>query len=138
MTTFLIKAENGKPNFGSDFNRARFYEYLKEHEGKQLRISPVEEKRSLSQNNYYFNYLGVVEYETGNSANDLHELFKRTLLPPKFIKVMGKEIKIPASTTELSKTQFADYLDKICAETNVPLPEGRCKKCDHADCVCNK
>ena len=67
-------------------------------------------------------YLGVVERDTGNNAGDLHEYFKRTLLPPKHITVMGKEIKIPASTTELSKIEMGDYLDRICAETDIPIP----------------
>jgi hypothetical protein len=34
---------------------------------------------------------------------------------------MGKEIKLPASTTDLDKSSFGEYLDKICAMTNIPL-----------------
>jgi hypothetical protein len=65
----------------------------------------------------------VIEKETGNDAQDLHEYFKRVFLPPRFTKVLGKEIKLPASTTGLTKAEFGDYLDKICAETNVPIPD---------------
>lgn len=120
---FIFTAKQGKPDFGSPFNEQRFREELKNNEGKRYRIDKVENKRTLSQNNYYFLYLGIIERETGNNANDLHEYFKRIFLPPKFIKVLGREIKIPASTTDLKKLEFADYLDKIAAETNVPLPD---------------
>jgi hypothetical protein len=37
--------------------------------------------------------------------------------------VNGEEIKIPSSTTTLSKIDFGEYLDKIAAETGIPLPD---------------
>ena len=81
----------------------------------------------MSQNNLYWLFLTVIQRETGNNAGDLHEYFKRELLQPKFIKVMikGKEIerKIPASTTELSKTEFIDYMDRISALTEIAIPD---------------
>lgn len=36
---------------------------------------------------------------------------------------MGEEVSKPRSTTKLNKSGFSDYLDKICALTNVPLPD---------------
>ena len=57
------------------------------------------------------------------NADDLHEWFKRHLLPPRFLKVRGEELKVPASTTDLDKVAFGEYLDKICALTGVPLPD---------------
>ena len=36
---------------------------------------------------------------------------------------MGKEIKIPSSTNDLRKNEFSDYLEKICAETRVVIPD---------------
>ena len=102
-------------------------EQLKKHFGKLAIVSVPTKKRSLSQNSYYWAYLHIVETETGNNADDLHEYFKRTLLPPKFIKIKGKrgekEIKIPKSTTELSKLEMGEYLDKISAMTGVSLPD---------------
>lgn len=119
---FLFTAKEGKPDLGSDANRARFNDTLKNNEGKTFRIELVENKRSLSQNALYHLYLSVIERETGNNSHDLHEYFKRVLLPPRLIKVMGKELKIPASTTQLTKTEFGEYMEKICAETSVPIP----------------
>ena len=120
---FIFTAKQGKQDFGSDFNEARFREELKKNEGKRYRIDKVENKRTLTQNSFYWFYLGIIERETGNTANDLHEYFKRIFLPPKYIKVLGKEIKIPSSTTDLKKLEFGEYMEKICAETNVPIPD---------------
>lgn len=120
---FIFTSKQGKQDFGSEFNEQRFREELKNNEGKRYRIDKEQNKRTLNQNSFYWKYLEIIEMETGNIALELHEYFKRIFLPPKFIKVLGKEIKIPASTTDLKKVEFGEYLDKICAETNVPLPD---------------
>lgn len=121
--TFIAKAKNGGMDFGSDYNTARFKQWLKDNEGKELRIQPLTRKRTLNQNDFYWFYLEIIERETGNNANDLHEYFKRLLLPPKFVQVMNKTIKLPKSTTELNKVEFSDYMDKICAEVEIPIPD---------------
>jgi len=123
---FLFRAENGKPNFGSEHNLARFRQELADNEGKEFQVKRKEEKRTLSQNSYYWNYLSIIEFETGNIASELHEYFRRKLLSPKFIHIKGKggveEMKVPCSTTDLNKLQFGEYLDKISADCGVPLP----------------
>jgi hypothetical protein len=93
--------------------------------GAKILIRVEEEKtvRSLRQNRFYWHYLQVIAEETGNLSDDLHEYFKRKFLPPRYIKVLNDEIKIPASTTGLSKAEFIEYMDKICALTNVPIPD---------------
>lgn len=110
-------------DFGSDYNLARFHDCLKDNEGKLFRIEKEITTRTMSQNRLYWLYLGVIERETGNVANDMHEYFRRVFLKPKFIKTMGKEIKVPRSTTELNKTEFSDYMERISAETNIPIPD---------------
>lgn len=94
LPLFIFKAVSGKPHF-AELSEIRFREHLKNHEGKTYEIFLRESKRSLPQNRFYWLYLEIIEQETGNSANDLHELFRRTLLPPKFITVLGKELKVP-------------------------------------------
>ncbi len=86
-------------------------------------IEPEKSQRSISQNSYYWLYLTVIANETGHTQDDLHQYFKRTLLPPRFIKVFGKEVKIPASTTELSKGEMVDYIMRIQAEVEIPPPD---------------
>lgn len=123
MKTFLFKSKSGTQDFGSPYNQARFRQYLKENEGKTFRIEQEVSTRTLSQNKLYWKFLGIIEMETGNNADDLHELFRRTMLRPKIIKVLGREITIPRSTTELKKLEFSDYLDKISSKTNIPIPD---------------
>lgn len=107
-------------------NKRALFDYLLSHEDYKgefvAEIDKVKAKRSLDQNAFYWLYLGVIEKETGNTATDLHELFKRKFLPPIPKKILGTEFKIPASTTTLNKSEFTEYLDKICAMTNVPIP----------------
>lgn len=88
-----------------------------------LTIEIATNKRTLSQNNYYWAYLNIIADETGDDANSIHEWAKRKFLSPKFITVQGEEIKIPASTTDLSKPEFSEYLMRISTKTNVPLPD---------------
>lgn len=105
-------------------NKKILSDYLHTIIGKDItiEIERTTGKRSLSQNAFYWLYLGVIERETGNLASDLHEFFKRKLLPPVPKKILGTEFKIPASTTRLNKHDFGEYLDKICAITGVPIP----------------
>lgn len=129
MTVFLFTIDPKKMlgiDLGSVHNLARWRDFVNTHEGKAGRIDFTPPTRSGSQNRYYWVYLGIIEKETGNNANDLHEYFKRVLLPPVFKKltIQGKDVEIrtPASTTDLNKSDFGDYLDKISAMTGVPLP----------------
>ena len=126
MQSFIFTAKEGAMTWGTVFNHQRFRQCLRENEGKEFRIEPLISTRSMSQNALYHLYLDVICRETGNDHNNLHEYLKRELLPPKFIKVKigDKEVerKIPASTTELTKTDFGNYMDKISALTNVEIP----------------
>lgn len=122
MKKFNLKVHDGKLSFSTDFHKALFNDFLKDNEGKVIQVTRYIPIRTSTQNRFYWAYLSLIETETGNNANDLHEYFKRTLLPPKWIKVLGKEIKIPNTTTELTKIEFGEYLDKIAAECNVPIP----------------
>src|SRR5574343_1720264 len=86
-------------------------------------IEKEKKKRSLEQNDFMWLYLNHIEKETGNLSTDLHELFKRKFLQPVFKIIMGVEVKLPASTTNLTKSEMSDYLDKISAFTEIPIPE---------------
>jgi hypothetical protein len=121
--SFNAKIINGKPDFGSEFNQARFRSWCKEREGRIITINDSIPSRTNEQNRFYWAYLDIISRETGDDPNSLHEFFKRKLLPPKFIKALGEEIKIPASTTKLNKIEMGDYLDRICELSGVPIPD---------------
>lgn len=120
MDFLIAQGNNGKLEFSAFAHEAIFNQWLSEN--KKLLIRKVKPTRSSQQNRYYWLYLGIIEKETGNPADDLHEFFKRKFLPPRFIRFRKEEMKIPGTTTGLSKADFSDYMDKICALTGVPLP----------------
>ena len=98
---------------------------LMQLDGKKVRVVVEEEKltRTIPQNSLYWLYLGQIEDETGNTAEDLHEIFKRKFLSPRMVKFKDWEIKLPGTTTKLSKLEFGEYLDKICALTGAAIPD---------------
>lgn len=118
---FWVYVKNGVMTFT---HPTKFHAYLQMIRGKHtVTIEKPQSIRSLSQNKFYWLYLGLVAEETGDHPNDLHEFFKRKFLPPRFVKVMGQEIKLPNTTTTLSKAQFSDYIMRIEALTGVPAPK---------------
>ena len=120
---FRAVIENGKPRIDTPESYNRYLSGFNEGEKIVIDIEKKKNKRSLSQNAYYWIYLGVIENETGNTADDLHEYFKRKFLRPQEKTILGVEMKLPASTTNLSKHDFSEYLDHIAAITGVPIPD---------------
>jgi hypothetical protein len=80
-------------------------------------IEPIRNNRSLNQLAYLW---GVVYPEiaghTGHTATELHEIFKRLLLLPRITKFKGREIKMAATTTTLSKGEMAEFITRVLAE----------------------
>lgn len=120
---FNAKIEGGKLLIEQETKWKRYLSGLNENTLLSVSVEKRKNKRSISQNSYYWLYLDVIENETGNTAYDLHELFKRKFLRPVTKTILGEEIKLPASTTNLSKVDFGDYLDKISALVEIPLPD---------------
>ena len=120
---FRAVIENGKPRIDTPESYKRYLSGFNEGEKIVIDIEKKKNKRSLSQNAYYHVYLSVIEAETGNTADDLHEYFKRKFLRPQEKTILGVEMKLPASTTNLSKHDFSEFLDRICALTGVPIPD---------------
>lgn len=106
-------------------NQRSWLDFLEKNDKKKvvLEINEDKPKRTLDQNAFYWLYIEVIEKETGNLATDLHELFKRKFLPPVPKKILGVEFKLPASTTDLTKQEMSEYLDKIASFTEIPIPE---------------
>jgi len=120
---FRAHIENGKLKLDTPESWKRYLSGFNEGDELVMDIDKKKNIRSLSQNRYYWLYLNVIETETGNTANDLHELFKRLFLPPTNKTILNTSIRLPASTTDLSKNDFSEYMEKICAMTGVPIPD---------------
>jgi len=106
------------------FDEDRLDRWIQKLEGTvDVIYKPETKRRSTNQNRFYWAYLRIIEDETGNDSTDLHEYFKRIFLPPRYITVMGKTIKVPSSTTDLDTADFSRYMEKINAETGIPIPD---------------
>ncbi len=104
----------------NEISHARFFE---KNEGKKVVMSVPKVLRSGAQNNYLWFYYGVISQETGSDPDDIHEWAKRKFLPARFITVNGEELRIPGTTTGLTKLEFGEFLEKLCAATEIPLPD---------------
>lgn len=80
-------------------------------------------RRSDKQNRLLWAYYEIISNETGQgSAEEIHEYMKRKFLPPVIIKTKWGEMKVPGSTTKLSSIEFGNYLDRINALVQIPIP----------------
>jgi hypothetical protein len=61
--------------------------------------------------------------ETGHTPEEIHAWTKAKFLPKKFARVLGEDVELSPTTTTLSKLEFGEMLDRIAAETGVPLPD---------------
>ena len=95
---------------------------FKAGERVSLYVSSRRPKRSEAQNRLYWAYLKYIEEETGNTTDDLHSLFKGKFLSEGIFEVMGEKVRRVKSSTALSKGDFIEYLMKIEALTNIPVP----------------
>jgi hypothetical protein len=101
-------------------------------DGKDCRIaiSPRGKSRSDNQNKYYWGViLTMIAAETGNSTEDLHDVFREMFLPRSYVSLAGKEVQVRKSTAILDTFMFEGYLEQIrafaAAELNmtIPLPD---------------
>ena len=132
---FLVKIDKGKLSFGSEFNKARFNEFLKDNEGRVLRIAPTTPKVSEQMRGYYFGAVIPLIKQTipewkEISSDDLHEILKQEfnyfeVLSPidKKVKRYGKSI----ASSDSNSTKMMEYIHRIgdWLETNynVTLPD---------------
>lgn len=132
--TFTASAEKGETEWSRklSINAKRYFQSRlnKVPIGTKLwvHVFDKEPKRSDRQHRFYWLYLNRIEAETGNDADYLHEHFKREYLalPPKDIMLPDGKTRLVItyrSTTELSKSEFSEYLMKIERDSGVELPD---------------
>jgi len=115
---FLCTKRNNKFSIEKNFK-----EYTDKLKDGLYQIEFEKQTRSNQQNRFYWKYIRILSEETGDNENDLHEFFKRKFLPPRFVRVLGREIKLPASTSKLSKKDFSEYIMRIEALTGILSPD---------------
>ncbi len=92
----------------------------------EISITKYKKNRSLQQSRLYWLWLNVIAEETGNNADDLHEIFKFKFLGSETVTAFGYKIERPKSTTKLTTVEFTNYLDEIDAlmlSINIRLPK---------------
>lgn len=120
---FAAHIENGKLAIENPEKYKRYLSGLNEGTNMVVDIEKKKNVRTMSQHRYYHAYLDIIAEETGNDHDYLHAFFKRKFLKPKEVHLFGERVLIAGSTTELGKHEFGDYLDKIAAYTEIPLPD---------------
>lgn len=84
--------------------------------------------RSNQQNRFYWSVVvGLIANHTGHAPQEIHEIIKNKFMSRKIIEIAGIKQEIPISTTELTTTQFQDYIEQVTAwagqTLNVEIPK---------------
>ena len=117
-------------DFSKDRDKLKLFETLKMLK-KQVYVVTIEkkkEKRSLNANAYYWVLMSILEKETGQDSDSLHDYFKTKFLPKRKVvfKQTGEENEVQGSTAELDSFNFFEYVDKVRAfaiqELDIYLP----------------
>lgn len=102
-------------------NRPRLEEWARQHPGRQflITIGKRGSKRSTQANRYYWGVV-VQEVQLGflNIGYELTKEETHFFLKEKFNSITienkdGVTIEVPGSTTQMTKSQFSDYIEKI-------------------------
>lgn len=117
-------------DFSRDNDKRKLFDTLKmlKKEAYVVTIEKKKSKRSLNANAYYWVLITILEKETGQDTDSLHDYFKTKFLPKRKVvfKQTGEENDVQGSTAELDSFNFFEYVDKIRAfaiqELNIYLP----------------
>jgi len=116
-------------------NQRALFDWLLSHgDYKGSYVATIEKekgKRSLGFNAYLWGVVyKLISEHTGHTAQELHEIYTRMFIPPKFITYKGKEIKVPSGTSGMDTATFWTYVDRVIAEgasmgVVIPPPENK-------------
>lgn len=91
-----------------------------------LTIKKKWNKRSLSQNSYFWLCMQVLSDYTGHTPEEMHVVVKGLYCPKKEVKVGEKVYSIPKGTSELSKGEFVELMmnvNVLASSLGVILPD---------------
>lgn len=102
-------------------NKQRLQEWARMNPGKQLmiRIDKRGSRRSNPQNRYYWGVvvqevkLGFLNIGYEMTAEETHYFLKEKFNSISIENKEGININVPGSTTQLTKTQFGEYVERI-------------------------
>jgi len=93
----------------------------------ELTLGKKKENRTLNQNDLMWAINTLIANELGWEKEDLHEFFKEKFSPKKKITVKGVETIIPKGTSQFTKEEFSEYIERIkrfaAIELGIVIPE---------------
>lgn len=106
---------------------ASYINKLPEGKHYDVAITLKRDKRSLSQNRYYWACITCISDETGSPKEQIHDTFRDMFLPKVEVPdITGEVIQKAISTTNLNTKQFAEYMNQIfvfaAQELGIVLP----------------
>lgn len=78
-----------------------------------VEIKEYKGKRTALQNAYYWSVMKLLSEHTGYEDDELHALFKDKFLHKEPVRVLGEYVKTDTTTTNMSKKEFSEYMEKI-------------------------
>ena len=89
-----------------------------------LEVHTRKAKRTDQQNRYLWGaYYPIIAQETGERNLDrLHELFKSLFLTTGIVEVLGRKVRMKKSTTNMSVSEFCEFISSIETETGIEPP----------------
>lgn len=102
-------------------NKQRLIEWARMNPSKQLmiRVDKRGSRRSTPQNRYYWGVvvaevrLGFLEIGYDMTAEQTHDWLKEKFNPVIVENKLGITIEMPGTTTQMTKTQFSEYIERI-------------------------
>lgn len=101
---------------------------LQKYEGLDgiLTVKKKWNKRSLSQNNYFWLCMEVLAEYTGHTPEEMHVIVKGLYCPKKEVVVGDKKYSIPRGTSDLTKGEFVELMlnvNVMASGLGVVLPD---------------
>jgi hypothetical protein len=87
-----------------------------------INITRQKPKRTLSQNSFLWAYYTHISGETGHTPEEVHEWSKTACLPTRIVNVFGDKVRIKKSTTDLSVSDFIEYVMALQEKTGITMP----------------
>lgn len=120
---WLGEVEGEKLTF---YEKESFRQYLQGIQGKvEILVYPWAKRRTNKQNDFYWGYLRMIQDETGETVEALHELFKKKFLDTRKIEVLGEQLDVYPSTTRLTRKEMAGYITEIETFTGIQAPDSK-------------
>lgn len=84
----------------------------------EITVRQYQDKRTRSQNNLYWRWLGVLAQELSSSAaahskDDMHDLMRHKFLGYEDVQIGDELVSRLTSTTQLQKQEMSEYMQKV-------------------------